>query len=173
MIDGIAYAMAGASKNHQKILGNLFAKLHAHLENTPCTVFSSDLKLKVNRDFFYPDLLVVCDDPGEQDYYTEAPLIIVEVLSKTTRKTDKTLKRHAYQSSASLQEYVLIEQDFVDVEVCRRSTHWQSEHYYLGDTVQLAALELAVTVEALYARVQNEDMQAWLAEAQHPKTVAE
>lgn len=165
LIAGIAYAMAGASVNHNRLVANVARTLGNHLDATPCEPFVADMKLKVNQDFFYPDLLVVCNDLSAQEYYTENPIIIVEVLSKTTRRTDQTLKRHAYQSLASLQEYMLIEQDFVDVEVCRRSTHWQSEHYYLGDTVQLAAIELAVTVATLYARVQNEDMRAWLAEA--------
>ena len=92
----------------------------------------------------------------------ETPLIIVEVLSKTTRRLDQTLKRSAYLSLSYMQEYVLIEQDFVDVEVCRRSNHWQSEHYYLGDRVYLAAVDLYLPVEDIYARVVNEDMQAFL-----------
>ncbi len=59
-------------------------------------------------------------------YYTETSIIIVEVLSKPTRKTDETIKRIAYLNIPSLQEYVLIEQDFVDIEVVRRSEGWQS-----------------------------------------------
>jgi len=113
--------------------------------------------------FFYPDVIVVCDDQTEDDYYTESPKIIVEVLSKSTRRTDQTLKRSAYQKLPSLEEYVLIEQDFVDVEICRRSNGWRSEHYYLGDEVYFAAIDLRLPVEAIYARVVNDDMQEFLA----------
>jgi Uma2 family endonuclease len=88
----------------------------------------------------------------------------VEVLSKTTRKIDHTLKKLAYQNLPSLQEYVLIEQDFVDIQVCRRNNHWQSEHFFLGDTVSLSAVELSLTVETIYARVDNEEMRSYFAE---------
>jgi Uma2 family endonuclease len=155
--------MAGASKNHDRIAGNVFAKFHAYLESTPCTPFSSDIKVKAGHDFFYPDLIVVCDDKTENEYYTESPMIIVEVLSKSTRKIDQTLKRLAYQSLPSVQEYVLIEQDFIDVEICRRTNGWQSEHYYLGDEVYFAAIDLRLPVEAIYARVMNDEMREFLA----------
>lgn len=161
-INGDVYAMAGASKNHDRIAGNVFRKFGNHLENTPCEPFSSDMKVKVGKDFFYPDVIVVCDDKTEDDYYTESPIIIVEVLSRSTRRTDQALKRLAYQNLPSLQEYVLIEQDFVDVEICRRERHWQSEHYYLGDEVCFAAIDLPLSVEAIYARVVNDDMREFL-----------
>ena len=81
-------------------------------------------------------------------------MIIVEVLSKSTRCNDKSLKMNAYKTIPSLQEYVLIEQDFVDVEVCR----WVSEHYFLGDEVTFTSLDLTLAVTDIYARVTNEDM---------------
>lgn len=162
-IDGDVYAMAGASKNHDRIAGNIFRKFGEHLENTPCEPFSSDMKVKVGKNYFYPDVIVVCEDKTEDEYYTESPIIIVEVLSRSTRRTDQTFKRLAYQNLPSLQEYVLIEQDFVDVEICRRDRHWQSEHYYLGDEVYFAAIDLRLPVEVIYARVVNEDMREFIA----------
>ena len=164
-VDGDVYAMTGASLNHNRIIGNLFAGLRTHLANMPCEVFTSDVKVKAQNNFFYPDLLVDCELKHGDAYFTESPLIVVEVLSKSTRKLDQTLKRLSYQSLPSLREYVLIEQEFVDVEVCRRDNHWQSEHYYLGDQVYLAAVDLYLPVEAIYARVANEDMQAFLQSA--------
>lgn len=161
-IDGEVYAMTGTSINHNRIIGSLFAGLHLHLANTPCDVFTTDIKVKAQNNFFYPDLIVDCQNLNGDAYFTEAPLIIVEVLSKSTRKLDQTLKRLAYQSLSSLQEYVLIEQDFVDIEICRRSNHWQSEHFYLGDQLYFSAIDLALPVEHIYARVDNEDMQAFM-----------
>jgi len=106
--------------------------------------------------FLLPDVSVDCDE--SKPYYTETPIIIVEVLSKSTRKTDQTIKRRAYLNLPSLQEYVLIEQDFVDVEVIRRSEGWQSKHYYLGDDVTFESIELTLLVEDIYHRVKNEDV---------------
>lgn len=166
LIDGYAYAMAGASKNHERVTGNLFARLYAHLENTPCEPFASDIKIKVEEDFFYPDVMVVCNDKTNNEYYTDSPLIIIEVLSKSTRRKDQALKRRAYQTLPSVQEYVLIEQDFVEVEVCRKSQHWQSEHYFLGDEVHFESIDLSVPVETIYSRVVNEEMTEFLAQRQ-------
>ena len=164
LIDGQAYAMAGASANHERISMTLARKLGNHLENLPCEPFGSDLKVKVGLNFFYPDVSVDCDFDESQPYFTETPIIIIEVLSKSTRKTDQTIKRRAYLNLPSLQEYVLVEQDFVDVEVVRRSEGWQSNHYYLGDDVTFESIELTVAVEAIYHRVQNEDMLQFLAQ---------
>jgi Uma2 family endonuclease len=161
-IYGEVYAMAGASRHHNIITTNIARQLGNHLEQTPCMVFSSDMKVKADGHFFYPDVIVVCDDEQGDEYYTEKPVIIVEVLSKGTRRNDKSLKMQAYKTIASLQEYVLIEQDCVDVEVCRRANGWISEHYFLGDDVTFTALDLTLSVADIYARVNNEDMRDYL-----------
>jgi len=163
-INGYIYAMAGTSKNHQRIVMNISAKLSNFLIDKPCEPFASDIKVKVGSKFFYPDVMVVCDD-NNQDYYTESPIIIVEVLSKSTRKTDETIKKIAYQGIPTLQEYVLIEQDFVDVEVCRRRESWVSSHYFLGDSVVFESVGLSMAVEDIYARVDNEDVNAFFTNA--------
>ncbi len=161
LIEGYAYAMAGASKNHERISAKLIQHFSNHLDNTPCEPFASDIKVKVWQNFFYPDVMVVCDDKLNDDY-TDSPLLIVEVLSKSTRKKDQSSKKRAYQSLSSLQEYVLIEQDFVEIEICRRENHWQSEHYFLGDEVHFKAIDLKLKVEDIYSRVINEEMTHFL-----------
>ena len=122
-IEGQIYAMAGATKNRDRITWNVARHFGNHLEHRPCDVFSSNVKVKALGNFYYPDAMAVCGDQTNDEYYSETPLIIIQVLSETTRKTDQTLKRLAYQSLPSLREYVLIEQDFVDVEICRRGNH--------------------------------------------------
>lgn len=161
-IDGYVYAMAGASKNHERITLNLASEFRSHLKGSPCEPFSSDVKVKVDGAFFYPDVMVVCDNQDSDPYYTESPVIIVEILSASTRKTDETIKRRAYQAIPSLKEYVLIEQDIVDVEVCRRSQGWVSEHYFLGDDITFEAINLTLSVADIYQRVENDDMRSFL-----------
>ena len=68
--------------------------------------------------------MVDCSNLPDDSHFTESPTLIVEVLSKSTRRMDETTKRTAYQQITTLQEYILIEQDFVDVEVVRRSRGW-------------------------------------------------
>lgn len=161
-IDGEVFAMPGAHRNHQRISGNVFSALSQHLVGKSCEPFVSDMKVKVDHNYFYPDVLVVCDDEQGNDYYTEKPTLIVEVLSKTTRRMDKTVKLTAYKTIPSLQEYVLIEQDHVEIEVFRRSQNWFAEHYFLGVSIDFEAIGLSISVADLYHRVNNEDMQDYL-----------
>ncbi len=104
----------------------------------------------------------VCDDKTEDEHYTEYPVIIIEVLSQSTYQRDRTTKRFAYLNLPKLQEYVLIEQDFVDVEVLRKNDDWKSRHYFLGDAVRFESIDLSISVEEIYFRVQNQDMLEFL-----------
>lgn len=162
-IDGSVYAMAGAHSNHNRISGNLFRKIGNHLETGSCEVFQSDMRVKVAGNYFYPDVVVDCQH--QSGYVTETPVIIIEVISKSTRQLDKTSKRRAYFNIPTLLQYVLIEQDLVEVECWRRvAGEWTlPNYYYLGDALQLDALGLSVSVEAIYARVQNADVTDWFA----------
>ncbi|MBK6757290.1 MAG: Uma2 family endonuclease [Moraxellaceae bacterium] len=163
-IDGQVYAMSGAHKDHNRIAGEVFRILANHLQDNPCQPYASDMKVKVDKSFFYPDVMVDCSGK-EEDYYTEFPTIIVEVLSKSTRQHDKTFKRQAYFQIPSLQEYILIEQDFVEIERWYKTqdNHWEQSVHYLGDDITFASLNLTVTVEDIYRRVKNADMLEWLA----------
>src|SRR5438874_4588728 len=64
-VDGVVYAMAGASKNHNRIAGNIYASLLQHLRGGPCRPFISDVKVRLEvlgEDvFYYPDVMVACD----------------------------------------------------------------------------------------------------------------
>lgn len=159
-IDGLVYAMSGAHSNHNRITATLVRKIGNHLEGKPCQPYASDMKVKVGSKYFYPDVLVDCTDVN--GYFTETPTLLVEVLSKSTRRNDETKKRMAYMQIETLLEYVLIEQDFVKIEVMRRSDHWHSATYFLGDTITFTAIDLTLSVEEIYDRVQNEDMTEWL-----------
>ena len=148
-IDGQVYAMACASISHNPICANLNREFGNHLRHTPCEPFVADMKVRVIDDFFYPDVLVSCHHQGNDYGVTDSPSIIVEVLSRNTRKIDHTLKRKAYQSLDSLQEYVVIE-------------HWQSEHYFLGDEAYFESIDLRLPVAVIYERVENADVLTYL-----------
>lgn len=163
-IDGQIYAMTGGSLNHERIAGNVFAEFRNFLRDKPCEAFGSNVKIKTDRHVFYPDAMVVCNRNYPSEYYTDSPVLVVEVLSKSTRRLDETVKRRVYQSIPTLQEYVLIEQDIVDVEVCRRSEGWVSSHYFLGDDVPFESVGLTLSVADIYARVDNDDVRTFIAE---------
>ena len=157
-IEGVAYTMAGASVNHNQITVNLLTSLMIHLRGKECRPFSSDLLVKTGKERYrYPDV-VVCNEQFLDEYSTDSPVLIVEVLSKGTRQRDRQEKRLEYLQLPSLMEYMLIEQDTVEVEVFRRSQGWQPSYYYWGDTVILDSVDLSITVTEIYERVRNEEV---------------
>lgn len=162
--NGEIRAMAGAGKNHQRIISRLSRRLDEHFDGTPCEVFSSDMKIRADKGnkYFYPDIVVTCEKDTDSDsHYVELPRIIVEVLSNSTRSYDKTFKRLIYQSIPSLEEYVLIEQDSVKIEVARKSENWVSNVYFLGDDVRFESIDLTLSVADIYQRVENDEMQTF------------
>jgi Uma2 family endonuclease len=157
--------MAGASDIHNTIAMNVSNALFNYIKanQLPCKPYMSDMKLKTARRVFYPDIMVVCNNQDNEDnYYKTSPKLIIEVLSKSTRKTDKTLKRLCYQNIPSLEEYAIIEQDICEIEIFRKKDNWQSTYYYLGDDIVFDSLQLTVAVVDLYYQVNNEDMRYYL-----------
>lgn len=159
-IDGQVYAMSGASANHNRLAGNLYGELRQHLKGQPCQAYTADMKIKIDTRYFYPDVMVDCS--AVDGYFTETPIILIEVLSKSTKQTDKTIKLDTYTSIPTLQEYLLVEQDFVEIELLRRRTGWKAEHYFLGDSIVFESIGLQLTVAEIYERVTNDDMNEWL-----------
>ncbi|MGR8951497.1 MAG: Uma2 family endonuclease [Gammaproteobacteria bacterium] len=167
-IDGQVYAMAGAGYNHNCISVNMTSKFALHLAGKPCTPFMADMKVRLGKDYVYPDVVVDCSKMSGSDMFSENPVLIVEVLSKSTRKTDTTVKLLRYINLPSLQEYVLIEPDFVSVQVLRRHKHWLPEYFFLDDSVTFESIGLTLTVEDIYARVDNPDINDFRREKQAP-----
>lgn len=157
-IDGQVCAMAGAKINHNLLSTNITRHFTNHLDGTPCATFSNDMRLALGQDYVYPDVVVDCSKLSGDEDCLRTPLLIVEVLSASTRKLDTTTKLLKYINLPSLQEYVLVEQDMVAVQVLRRHLHWQPTYYYLGDAVIFESIALTLTVEDIYARVQNNEM---------------
>ena len=157
-VAGQIYAMAGASEEHNLITGNIFALIRPHLRGGTCRAFVADMKVKVETQqadiFYYPDLLVTCDPEDNQKYFKTSPNLIVEVLSGSTETTDKREKRVNYQTIESLQEYVLVSQDEIKVEVYRRDNdNWTVETLNTNDNLNLDSVGLNLTIADIYEDV--------------------
>jgi Uma2 family endonuclease len=114
--NGEMFAMAGASREHNRVKENLIGELYARLKGGPCQSYSSDQRLKVSRTglYTYPDIVIVCGEPQFEDAEVDTllnPQVIIEVLSDSTEKYDRGKKARHYQQIASLREYVLVAQD--------------------------------------------------------------
>ena len=169
-IDGTVYAMSGASKNHNLISQNFSRELVNELKQkkSPCRTFSENVKVRESKEtiqYFYPDVFVTCDpDDNESEYYVNSPVIIVEVLSQSTRKYDLTTKKLYYFNIPTLREYVVIEQDICQVEVFRKSDDWRPTAYFPGDKIIFESIDVTLSVEDIYYQVTNNDIAKFLIE---------
>ncbi len=157
-INGQAYAMAGASEDHNLLVGGLFSRIWNHLRGKPCRVFSSDMKLTIasaNNATYYPDVMVVCDRTDSDPYVKQKPCLLIEVLSPSTAMLDRREKLFNYQQLASLQEYVLVSQSEVKVELYRRDRDggWLVQSLGLGDSLHLQSIDLAIALADIYEDV--------------------
>lgn len=153
-IDGEIYAMSGFSKRHNEINGNLLEALRSHLKGSDCGTYFVDVKVrleKLNR-FYYPDLVVVCGDDAESEYYITKPTIIVEIASPTTSATDRREKLFAYQEIESLQEYLMIEQDSPYAELYRRRDDglWSWIVFEANEELELDSIDFKIRMADLY-----------------------
>jgi len=155
---GEVFAMAGASYDHSTIVENTFASLRAQLQDGPCRVKLSDVRVQVGTSglFAYPDLTVVCGLPqfqfGKRDVLVN-PSVIVEVLSPSTEGYDRGKKFAAYRTIASLQVYVLISQDDYRVEHFARQANglWVlSDAIGLQATLQLPTINCSLALADVY-----------------------
>lgn len=156
-VDGEVHAMAGTSDNHARIAGNIFVALSIHLRNAPCEPFSGDIKVRVSsKVYYYPDVLVSCEETPDNSYFRNKPILIVEVASPSTKHIDRREKLLFYLQIKSLQEYVIIDQDRTNVEVHRRRADGTWITYYFDDddeTVEFASVELILPLTEIYRRV--------------------
>ncbi len=152
--DGDVFAMAGASKRHDRIWFKLARMIGAHLDGNDCEPFSHDVKLYIkhlNR-FYYPDLVVVCGDDDENEYYVTRPTVIIEVASPSTALTDKREKWFVYQDIESLKEYAMIEQDTEHAELYRRRDDglWSWIVFETDEELELDSIKFKMPMRDLY-----------------------
>lgn len=157
-IGGAIYAMAGASREHNAIGLNLASALRSHLRGGPWQVFMSDVKVRLRfagEDvFYYPDVMVTCDPRETDRYFNRFPKVLIEVLSPETERTDRREKFLSYIQIETLEEYVLVAQDKMEVTVFRRGNQWQPEVRNRGDQqLGLISLDFMLSLGAIYEGV--------------------
>ncbi len=159
-VDGQIFAMAGESKNHNRLASKVCSSLILHLGDGDCEAFFESVKVRVSPTrYYYPDVVVSCSEPEEDEdaYIIEDPILIVEVLSPTTMRNDRVEKMNAYQKLSSLLEYVVVSQESVRVEVYRHQQAdevWQCEVFDdLESEVSFQSVGLTMKLADIYRRV--------------------
>lgn len=155
--NGEVYAMAGSSDNHNFIAGDIYAALLLHLRNSICQPFFGDIKVRVRQDiYYYPDVLVSCEQNPENPHFRNNPILIIEVVSKSTERIDRREKVFAYQQIPSLREYVVVDQYRMEVQIHRRQENGGWITYFfneLDDIVEFTSVDLTIPLPEIYRRV--------------------
>jgi len=159
--NGEIFTMSGGTTDHSLVAVNAIASLSRQLEPKPCRVFNSDMRLHIERSsmYTYPDGMVICGKielvKKRKDTVTN-PVLIVEVLSESTRDYDRAAKFDLYKQIPSLQEYVLIESERPRFECYRRAAddRWTIEAFDGLDAVaRLESIACEMPLRRLYRRV--------------------
>ncbi len=159
-LDGEIFAMAGASEPHILIESNVIRELGNQLLDKPCQVYTSNIKIDLSRYgmYSYPDAAVVCGEPVFHDKHKDNlinPLVIVEVLSDSTRNYDRGEKFFRYRKLKTFKEYLLIAQHTPHVEhfVKQENNRWLlTEYDNLLDNIYLPSLDITIGVSSIYRK---------------------
>lgn len=158
--DGEVVAMSGRTRNHNRVSGNFFNLLDTALADRPCDVYIVDVKVQIEpgRKYFYPDVVVTCDERDRDTQIVQFPCLIIEVLSPSTEAIDRGIKFAKYRQSSTLQEYVLVQVEQSGVEMFRRNEQGQRvlSEYALGDRLYLESVGVELAISDLYRQVQFE-----------------
>lgn len=156
-LGGVIHAMAGGTNDHAAVATNAGISIGSQLRGKPCRTFGSDAKLKIELPdqirFYYPDLQVVCRPNPGSDHFQEHPVLVIEVLSESTRRTDMGEKKDAYLAVPSLKVLLLVESDRPRVIAYRRraSGGFEVEEYTGRDAViALPEIEAQLPFVELY-----------------------
>ncbi len=160
--DGEVFAMSGSSLEHLRIGKNISRHLENKLECKNCEAFPFDMRVKVPDalPYRYPDVTVVCGKPITEMYQGLPrllnPILMVEVLSESTKDYDKDLKFLAYQSIETFQEYLLVAQDAAHVTryVRQADNQWlRADFIGMDCVVELKSLGVELTLQEIYQGV--------------------
>ncbi|MBY0522418.1 MAG: Uma2 family endonuclease [Gemmataceae bacterium] len=165
-VDGVLYAMAGARNAHNLIASNTLGTLHMRLRGKRCRQYNSDTKVRIRLPksarlpkrirFYYPDGMVVCRPNPQDDSFQDEPVLLVEVLTRKTRRLDEGEKKDAYLTIPSLGVYLLIEQDMPAVVAHRRTKDGFVREVYQGldALIPLPEMGIELSLAEIYEDVE-------------------
>lgn len=160
LVDGQIYAMVGASRAHNLISINIAGELRNQLKHRPCEAYVNDMKVKLEdaKNYYYPDIVVVCGKPEFADAETDIllnPTVLIEVLSPSTEAYDRGGKFARYRHIPSLREYLLVSQDqpFIEHYVRQQEAWVLTDSEGLDAVVDMEAIGCKLALREVYDRV--------------------
>jgi Uma2 family endonuclease len=147
-------AMTGGTVAHETIGGNIRAALQNRLGGGRCRVLGPTLKIEVVGRIRYPDAFVVCSPVASRDTVVHDPVVVFEVLSESTSRTDRIEKLREYGATLSIQRYVIMEQDAIAAMVfVRKGPNFVVETLTADDTLRMPEIDAEVPMTELYTGI--------------------
>jgi Uma2 family endonuclease len=150
--DGTApVATTGGTEAHELIEANLLVSLTTRLRGKPCRAYGSNLKIQVAGSIRYPDAFIACGPANLRGTVRDDPVIVFEILSRSTARIDRVEKMREYWDAPSIRRYVLIEQEGISAtSYIRQDGRWTGKVLWAGDMLDLPEAGIAVPLEDLY-----------------------
>ncbi len=160
-VNGEMFAMAGATRQHNRISANLVGEIHPHIKSRDCNVYSSDFRVHVPSTgyFTYPDIVITCGKEEFTDAHNDIlvnPSVIIEILSDSTASTDRGKKFEQYRELESFVEYLLVEQRTPHIEqyILHDSREWRYRDIRgIDGQVTIQAIECVMPLRDIYHKV--------------------
>jgi Uma2 family endonuclease len=159
-VNGVVFAMAGARNSHNYIQSNIHVSIGRRLRGHRCRVHGSDTKVRIRQSneirFYYADTFVTCEQNPLSDTFQDNPVVLFEVFSKSTRRTDEGEKKDAYLTIPSLKVYAMVEQETAAMIVFRRVSKGFVREVYqgLGAVLSLSEIDTELPFAEVYDRVE-------------------
>ena len=159
-VKGRMISMPGASRAHNLISFNIAAELHPQLKGRETEAYISEMRVSSpsTSSYFYPDLVIVSNEPRFEDNQFDTllnPIVIIEILSPSTEAFDRGEKFSHYRQIESLQEYILVSQDKVNVErYLQKPDEWSYTCFQeLNQQVPITSIACELSLKEIYEGV--------------------
>jgi len=158
---GEIFAMSGAKMPHNTISKNLLGTLFTKLKGKKCQPYGSDVRIHIesNTLFAYPDISIICDEVitrNNDDFNVLNPVVIIEILSQSTKNYDRGEKFKLYRDIPTLKEYILIDSESIHIETFRlnEKNHWELEEYnFVTEELYVKAINEKILIADIYEGV--------------------
>jgi|SRR5215213_4820718 len=157
-MDGEIFSMAGAKRNYSIVGTNISTELNVQLREKDCEIHANDFRVQIRTGHYvYPDVVVAC---GEVEVVNDTtlinPVVVVEVLSKSTESRDRGEKLQDYFNVESVKDYILVAQNKIKVEHFHRESNnqWTLRIYEnLEELVILDSIGCRFPLRLIYLKV--------------------
>ncbi|MEJ0016169.1 MAG: Uma2 family endonuclease [Acetobacteraceae bacterium] len=155
-------AMTGGTLRHEAIGGTLRALLHQRLRGGTCRPWGPITKIEVQGRIRYPDAVISCTPGSPGDTIVPQPVVVFEILSPGTSRTDRIEKLREYQATPSIQRYVILEQDSIAAMVLSRlGTAWMVTTLTGAEMLHMPEIGIELPLAEIYADADLEDDSAF------------